>query len=306
MAADVPHPGFEPYVGEPVPQAAPGSPGKDGRLELTFARAADGTRLVRDFAQAPFHVSGTLDADPIDDAATVVVQSPTGGIAQGDRRQVTVDVGADAIAHVGTSASTKVYSMETNYARTDVSLTVDAGGHLEYLPEPTILHPDSRYCESVTLEVAADATAVLGEIVVPGRLARGEDFDFERYYGKTEIHGPEGLLAADAVHLDPAARSPQVPGVLGDASVVGTTLVVAPAHDEGPLADAIHDAVIQNDPDDIEIAGCQAGATALPNGAGVLVRAVGETSEPVRHALRRGWAVARDRLLDASLPAPRR
>jgi urease accessory protein len=306
MAADVPHPAFAPYVGEPVPQAAPGSPGKDGRLELTFARTAEGTRLVRDFAQAPFHISGTLDVDPIDDAATVVVQSPTGGIAQGDRREVTVEVGPDAIAHVGTSASTKVYSMECNYARTDVSLRVDAGGHLEYLPEPTILHPDSRYCESVTLEVAADATAVLGEIVVPGRLARGEAFDFDRYYGRTEVRGPDGLLAADAVHLDPEARDPQVQGVLGDASVVGTTLVVAPGHDEDRLSDAIHDALHPDHVEAGEHPDLQTGATALPNGAGVLVRAVGETSDPVRHALRRGWGVARDRLRDADLPAPRR
>lgn len=303
MGADVPHPAFEPYVGQPVPQAPPGSPGKTGTLELSFERGDEGeTRLVRDFARAPFHVAGTLDHDPIDAAATVYVQSPTGGIAQGDRRDVSVTVGPGAIARVATGSATKVFSMEQNYASEDVTLSVGSGGHLAYVPEPTILHPDARFCQSVTLEVAADASAIVGEIVVPGRLARGEAFDFERYYSDTEIRDADGLLAADATHLEPGAsdaRSPRAPGVLGDDRVYGTLFVVAPAGDTDELSDALHDAVTGGD------VAATAGATGLPNGAGVLVRALGETTTPVRTALRRAWDAGRRRLLDAPVP-PRR
>ena len=56
MAADLPHPAFAAYAGEEIPQAPPGAPGKDGRLELDFAASGGETRLVRDFARAPFHV----------------------------------------------------------------------------------------------------------------------------------------------------------------------------------------------------------------------------------------------------------
>jgi len=305
MAADVPR-GFEVYATESVPQAAPGSPGKDGRLELRFAPGSAGTQLVRDFAQAPFHVAGTLDSDPIDDAATVVVQSPTGGIAQGDRRDVTVEVAANATAHVGTSASTKVYSMDCNYASERVALSVESGGHLEYLPEPTLLHPDSRFCRSTTLSVAADATAIVGGVVVPGRLARGECFDFERYVSRTDVRDAEGaLLATDATHLEPAEGSPQVPGVLGDHTVVGTLFVVAPGADAAALSDAVHDAVTGDGPER-SVGTVDAGATTLPDGAGVLVRALGETSEPIRAVLRDAWGVARRDLLDAPLPSRRR
>jgi len=40
------------------PAGPVGSPGKDGVLDLRFAATADGTALVRDYATAPFHVSG--------------------------------------------------------------------------------------------------------------------------------------------------------------------------------------------------------------------------------------------------------
>jgi urease accessory protein len=297
MAADAPHPAFEPYVGQEIPQVGPGAPGKDGRLELSFARSGGGTCLVRDFARAPFHVSGTLDHDPLDEAATVYTQSPTGGIAQGDRRTVEMTVGPDAVAHVSTQSATKVFSMDHNYASVEADLSVASGGHLDYVPEATILHPDARLCQTLTLSVASDASAVLGELVVPGRLAREEVFDFERYFSRVRIRGPDGLLAEDATHLHPAESSPRVPGVLGDATVYGTLFVVAPAEDAATLSDALHDRVT----DVTE----RAGATALPNGAGVLVRALGDTAEQSREALRGAWDSARDALLGAPAP-PRR
>lgn len=304
MAADTPSPSpsalppaFELYAGQEVPQAAPGSPGKDGRLALEFGVAGGETHLIRDFARAPFHVSGTLGHDPLPAAATVYTQSPTGSVAQGDRHEVDVRVGPDAVAHVTTGSATKVLSMEANYARAAVSLAVESGGHLDYVPEATILNPDARFCQSVTLDVAADATAVLGEIVVPGRLARGERFDFERYYSRTRVVGPDGLLAADAVDLAPAERDPGAPGVLDDFAVHGTLFVVAPAVDLP--SDRLHEAV--TDGADTR---SEAGATALPDGAGVLVRALGDTTEPVRERLHAAWDCARRDLVGA--PAPER
>jgi len=301
--ADAPHPAFEGYAEEPVPQAAVGSPGKEGRLELVFRRNGDEqTDLVRDLARVPFHLSGTLDHDPHPEAATVFVQSPTGGIAQGDRNVVEVDVGADAVAHVTTQSATKVLSMECNYAATDVALSVGAGGHLDYVPEPTILNPDARFCQDVTVDLAPDATAVVGDIVVPGRLARGERFDFERFLSRLDVRDGDGrLLAADATHLDPAEGEPTAAGVLGEHSVYGTLFVLAP--DEpidriADLSDAIHDR--------FSAADAEAGATTLPNGAGVVVRALGPEREPVTDALSAAWDEARRTLIDAPAPEVRK
>jgi len=201
MATDAPP--FEAYAAEAVPQAAVGSPGKDGRLELTVRETAGGSALVRDYATAPFHVSGTLDHDPHPDVATVIVQSSSGGVAQGDRRDIDVAVGTNALAHVSTGGSTKVQSMEHNCAAADVSLSVGSNGHLEYVPEPTILQANARYHVSLALDLAADATPILGDVVVPGRLARGERFEFERYLSRVHATGPDGIVFEDATHLTP-------------------------------------------------------------------------------------------------------
>ncbi|GCF16110.1 urease accessory protein UreD [Haloarcula mannanilytica] len=298
MAADAPHPAFEGYATEAVPQAAVGSPGKDGVLELTFERTADGTALVHDYATVPFHISGTLAHDPHPSADTVFIQSPTGGIAQGDRHDVSIAVGDEAIAHVSTQSSTKVQTMTCNYAAADTTLSVGAGGHLEYVPEPTILHADSRYFQELTVDLAPGATAVVSDVVVPGRLARGERFEFERYISRVRGTGPDGLLFEDATHLTPADSDPTAPGVLGEFTVYGTTFVLAPDRDETELSDALHAVVTDGE--------ARAGATALPNGAGVAVRALGDRAETVQATLHGAWDHARQELLDVPAPSGRK
>jgi urease accessory protein len=293
------HPAFEAYVAEPLPQAAVGAPGKDGVLELEFAGTENGTKLVHDYATVPFHISGTLGHDPHPAAETVFVQSPTGGIAQGDRHDIEVAVGRDAIAHVSTQSSTKVQEMNGNYAAAETRLSVEPGGHLDYVPEPTILHADSRFLQELTVELKRDATAVLSDIVVPGRLARGERFEFERYLSSVSVSGPDGVLFEDATHLTPAESDPDAPGVLGEFTVYGTLFVVAPdTEGAGALSDTLHEAVA-----DCE---ARAGATALPNDAGVTVRALGDRAETVQAALHTAWSEARETLIGAPAPSGRK
>jgi len=298
QTAEAPHPAFEPYAAESIPQAAVGAPGKDGVLELRFAPTDGGTTLVHDYATVPFHVSGTPGHDPHPDADTVFLQSPTGGIAQGDRHAIDIRVDDDAVAHVSTQSSTKVQSMNRNYAAAETTLSVGPGGHLDYVPEPTILHEDARFVQELELDLADGATAVLGDVVVPGRLARGERFDFERYLSLVRATGAEGLLFEDATHLAPADDDPTAPGVLGEFTVYGTLFVVAPDADTAALSDDLHAAVA-----DCE---ARAGATELPNGAGVGVRALGDRAETVQAALHAAWDDARRQLLGAPAPSGRK
>jgi urease accessory protein len=301
MAAETPHPAFAAVVEETTPQAAPHSPGKDGRLELTFERNDGGTRLVHDLATAPFHVAGTLDTDPISDLASVIVQSPTGGIAQGDRRRVDIEVGPEAYARVGTASSTKVHSMTHNYAQADLFASLAAGSHFEYLPEPTILHEESRLYRSTEIDIDPDATAIIGDVIVPGRLARNEAYRFDRFVSELAVRRGEKLLAADSLWLEPGSKDLDRAGRVGDRPVVGTMYVLAPAVDTAPLSDAIHESVTAATADETV-----AGATELPNDAGIFVRSIGAVTPGVRSALDAGWATARGELLDEPTPRRRR
>jgi len=198
-------------------------------------------------------------------------------------------VRSDAVAHVSTQSSQKVLSMACNYAAADVSLSVESGGHLDYVPEPTILHADARYCGRLGLDIEVGATAVLSDVVVPGRLARGERFAFERYFSRVSASDPDGLLFEDTTHLDPAESDPTAPGVLGEFAVHGTVFVVAPGTDTMALSDTLHNVVSE--------CAAHGGATALPNDAGVRVRVLGDRAQTVVEGLHAARDLARRELV---------
>ncbi|EJN58126.1 urease accessory protein UreD [Halogranum rubrum] len=308
---------FEGYATESVPQAAAGSAGKNGILEATFAADSTGqTRLVRDYAKVPFHVTGDLSHDQeLKKLASLFVQSPTGGIAQGDRHRMDIEVKEGAQAHVTTQSATQVLGMERNYGRSDVSLTVDDGGYLEFLPEPVILFPNSRLLQRVQMDLGDDATVVFGETVVPGRLARGEAFEYDRYYsrvvgrersevgeskesGENEEHGRR--LFEDVVHLS-GEDDMRRPGLFGENRVLGSLYVVGTGFEDGEsaeLSDRIHERVADTD--------ATASASTLPREKGVVVRALGSRTDAVTSALFAAWDETRQARFGVSAPEPRK
>jgi urease accessory protein len=269
---------FDRYAREELPQAGAGTTGKAGVFEARFRRQGEDTRLVRDHARVPFHSTGALEHD--DAVATVFLQTPTGGLAQGDRHHVAVEVDPDARAYVTGQAATKVLGMERNYGRVDVSLSVAEGGYLEYVPDPTILQAGARCLVRTEAALAADATLVVGDVVVPGRLARGEAFDFDRYRARTVARSPAepgaGRLFEDAVDL--GGEDPRRPGLFGENTVVGSLYAVTPGADGRELADAVHERVADGE--------TRAGASTLPGDAGVFLRVLGDRSRPVEATLR--------------------
>jgi urease accessory protein len=308
MAASTngPPPEFQPYAAESLAQSPAGAVGKGGTLALRFARGRDGqSRLVYDRATVPFHLTGGLYHDEsMPDVASVYVQDPTGGIAQGDRYEATVEVEAGARAHVSTGSATKVLRMERNYGASTTEITVGEGGYLEYLPEPTILHEGARFWQQVEMDLAPDAAVLFADVVVPGRLARDELFAFERLHTGVAARRGEQELFADAVRLDGGDHL-SGPGLFGEFRVVGTFYVVAPDYDEvATLADALHEQVQPGgDEDDPAAVG---GASVLPRESGVAVRVLGDRASDVTDRFHRVWDRARDALVGAGAPDTRK
>jgi urease accessory protein len=268
-------PPFDAYDAEPVPQAPAGGPGKDGVLRATVATDSTGrTYLAHDHVRVPFHHTGLLRRDG---PPTLCVQSPTGGVAQGDRHRLSLDARAGARVRVTAGAATKVLEMERNYGSTRASVTARAGSTVEWCPKPTIVHADARYLQDTRVAVDPTAAAFVWEVLVPGRLARGERFDFERVVSRTVVRRDGDVAFRDVTDLcgDEADR----PGLLGDRSVVAAAYAVPRADRDAPeLADRLHAAV--TDAPDVD-----AGVSTLPDDAGAFVRVLADRAPDAVDAL---------------------
>ena len=86
----------------------------------------------------------------------------------------------------------------------------------------------SRLFQRTSVAAAEDATVILGEILLPGRVAHGEVHAYDLYWAETEARDRRGaLLFADTTRLRPGrVGDPRSPGVLGGYDVVATLYVM--------------------------------------------------------------------------------
>jgi urease accessory protein len=282
----------------PVEGCSAGSPGKVGLLELAFTPIAGATRLTHHFQQFPLQVLRPLYLDPRrSDMAFVYVLSH-GGTVQGDRTRIDVTCAPGAAVHVTTQSAAKLYRMERNYATQLVYLTAHAGSVLEYLPDPIIPFRDSRFYVRTELTVSPDATVIMADTLLPGRVAYGEHHDYTAYVSHLEARSTDGRLCfADTLDFSARRGSPHSPARLGPHCILGTLYVATRRSPSRALSDRLQGRVTACE-------GVLGGASELPNGCGAWVRVLGDTSGEVAAALHAAWDEAR--LAVIGVPAPNR
>lgn len=274
-----------------------GAAGKTGVLDLALAPSAGMTRMVRQYQRAPLHVYRPIHLDPgRPDMAFVYLQQQGDGMVQGDRYRVDIDCAAGSAVHLTTQASTKVYGARQNFATQLVNLRAGPGAVVEYLPDPTVPFRGSRLFQRTTLTLAPDATAILGETLLPGRVARDEAHAYDLYWSETEVRRPDGTaLFADVLRTGTRAAHPKGPAVLGSYDIVASLYVVTGRVDPAQLTAALRTVCAR----DGEVL---VGVSELPNGCGAAVRVLGTASQAVQRAVGALWNSARLAVL--GVPAP--
>lgn len=275
--------------------------GKHGILQLEFARTDDRSVLAHLHRQAPLLAQQALYWDEqLPAMPCVFVITTSGCILQGDRLDISISVGRGAMAHVTTQAATKVHEMDASFAEQSTRLQLADDAYLELLPGPVIPHRHSRFVTSTSAEVAPTATMLIAEVVAAGRKHHGgEVFEYDLYSSALTITRPDGsVLCTDKLVSEPRRYPVRHAGAMGEFEVLASVTVAAPT----PLADAVLDRVDATVDADT---GCMAGASRLPNDAGLVYRVLGKETEPVRAKVRAFWQLVRYEAIGAGIPERR-
>lgn len=282
--------------GSNLSQLGVGSAGKLGaitlRLELDPQRQK--TVLKEQYSKVPLYTQRVLYLEEsLPSMAYLFIISPSGGILQGDRYRMDITLSKDALFHLTTQGATRIYRMDKNFATQVVNITVGEGCYFEFIPDQIIPYRDSRFYQKVLLNVHDNATMVYSELLVPGRVASGESFDYDICYLKTNARNQDGELRfIDIAILEPKKRILKNSGVLENFDVVGTVYILAPANHIKELNSLIN-SMIESYP---KVYG---GATILPNSSGVMVRLLGPFASDVRDVIIEVTRITRKEILDA-------
>jgi urease accessory protein len=285
---------FAAYLDEPLPQRPAGSIGKNGKCNLSFVANQGRTQLHRSYITHPFHLTSPWRLDPhLPGMAVVYLQTPAGGLIQGDRAQMQFTFGPHTQVHLTTQAAEKIHSMNTNCAIQQASFALDVGAYAEYCPEPVILFPGARFSQTIDVTLAEKAQFFLSEIFFSRRADNGASF--EAFVSALQVRDANtGVLLHDRSCIFPQQHDLAGPGILGGYQTWGQALLIGPTIPPTWVRE-LH-ALLATEPDAL------CGVTLLHKARGVYMKAVGSEVRTVRRVLHRAWDYLRTHFLQA--PAP--
>lgn len=261
-----------------------------GAVDLSFVKDGADTGLGRLYYRDPMKV-----LFPRGDVKTAALVTTGGGLFGGDIYDIDVRLEEGAEALVSAQAAEKVYRSSGPDCHVNVNLDVANGASLEWLPQETILFDQARFRRNTKVNVAHGATALVGEILVFGRLASGEVIKQGLLREGWEIYRDDKLVWADALHIDGEFEKPlNHVSAFGGARAVATAVFV----DDG--ADSLLEEARALLPD---IEGVRVGVT-LVNGL-LVCRWLAADPYLLRQSFGRFWAEFRHKSLGRENRLPR-
>ena len=165
-----------------------------GHLHLRAAlRENSRTVLATQSFRAPFHLSKPYwDADSRTLLAQIV--NPTAGILAGDRLESSIAVDQGAALLVTTPSASRVFQMKEGTAECRQHFSVAEGGWLEVMPEPLVPHRGSNYWQRTQIDVVAGGELFYADLLMPGRIAHGEAWEWHSLRLETEVRWDNELI----------------------------------------------------------------------------------------------------------------
>ena len=168
------------------------TPSWHAELQLGYARFGDSTRPTLRRHSGPLRVQKHLYAEGPQVCQHIIVHPP-GGIAGGDRLNISANVERDAWAQLTSPGAAKWYRANSP-AYQQLEVTVAAGATLEWLPQETIVFSAAQAELSTSIDLQGDARLFYWDVIALGRPASGERFEHGHFQSQLNIRRDGQLL----------------------------------------------------------------------------------------------------------------
>lgn len=193
------------------------------------------------------------------------------GLLAGDELNLSLRLAVNSSLYLTDQAATKVHPMSgiDDKAVVNYKIEVDKDASLELVPEPVILYKDSVLEQNISIKLHSTARLFLTEIILPGRLAREEYYNFRYYFNSLQVTDLSGdLLFTDRMRLTGKNNIFKDNQLFTSLPIMGNAIAVLPNTDLNLLTSQLENIELTSCKD-IEIA-----TTILPGGNGILIRAL--------------------------------
>lgn len=231
--------------------------------------------IRRQYVTYPYRLSRPLALAPTDlSQLYLYIMNSSPGLLAKDNLRLALNLDAGTHLYLTDQSATKVHSMPAgDKAKTYYEIEVGDKASLELVSEPLIFFPNSALEQTIRIVLHSTAQLFLSEIIVPGRLARGEFYDFQYYLSRMEASTPDGkLIFADTMQLDGKLNPFCHSRIFSPLPIIANLILVQPEIELTKLSNELESFIA---PGESAIA---AASSQLPNCNGLVVRVMAEST----------------------------
>ena len=134
-------------------------------------------------------------------APEAILVNVAGGLAGGDRVTTEIRAGKGASLSFSSAAAERIYRSAGSVTDLSAELAVEPDAACIWLPQETILHDGARVRRQFSIDLAASAALVFGEMLYFGRRASGEGFSHGTLRESWRVRREGRLILADETRL---------------------------------------------------------------------------------------------------------
>ncbi|MGB3296577.1 MAG: urease accessory protein UreD [Phormidesmis sp.] len=226
------------------------------------------------------------------------------GLLAGDAIGISLQMTSDSQLYLADQSATKVHAMPPGEtASVNYSIELGEQTTLEFLPEPLILFTDAALTQQTEITINASAGLSLGEIILPGRLARGEVYQFRQYLSRIRVRSTAGkLLFVEAMNLIGKGNLFAQSSLFASGRVLGSLVLILPEAIATPENLSALGREIEALADKGEEPSLDLASSVLPGDRGLFVRAIATTTRELQSCFRNAINRVRKLRNQAQLP----
>ena len=221
------------------------------------------------------------------------------GLLAGDEIDISLQLKANSNLYFTDQAATKVHQMPQAEAKAVVNyqIKLEANSSLEFIPKPIILYRDAALSQKTVIRADPTANLFLSEIVLPGRLAKQEYYDFKYFANRLEIRDlSDKPLFIDATRLEGQQNQFQNTRLFTALPIMGTAIAMFPSLDIDLLVARLDNLELDR-ANSLETA-----ITILPHQTGIYFRAMSDKTRAIEQYFRQTLNCIRSLTQQAPLP----
>jgi urease accessory protein len=162
------------------------------KLEATFANRGNRTELLHKFHKSPLKIAKTFMRE--DQQLGVCIMDCSPGMMAGDKYHLEWWLLPESNVHITNQSYTKVHPCAERPAYQLQSFHIAKGARLEYKPEPIMLYKEASYRSDTEISLESGTIVFWMDIVCPGRVLRGEVFQYDKYDSRLKVYYENQLI----------------------------------------------------------------------------------------------------------------